>query len=278
MLRVSWLRLRCAPSLLSFRGAPGFRPAPADDFDGADDDPAVVPVSVEPDFITEEEERLLLHYTGHLFARLPFADGHFDRLIEQYKEFYRNGDDLALRPGEAILDAEVAGADSPRSLDERRALIAGAFARCRARAQAFLPEVPLQPRAHFLQLHPEGFIRPHLDEARSSSAIVAGVTLGSARVMRLTNPAHPGAAIEMLLAPRSLYVLSGSARYDWEHSVDCLTPDAAPPAAGSVVDFDGAPTEFRRHMRTALIFRGLSPMELFMHRRGSRLAKPPSDS
>jgi hypothetical protein len=127
---------------------------------------------------------------------------------------------------------------------------------------------------HFLQLHGDGFIRAHVDESRNSSGIVAGLCLGSARVMTLTNKQFPGVKVELLLAPRAIYCLTGRARYEWEHSVDWTADDeehilrakGSIVACGSEVFFESKPTGFLRSTRFAMIFRGISPMELLMHR------------
>ncbi len=269
MLRRALPRL-CAGPLVSFAGAEGFTQAPREALLAAREPRpgSEVPAYVVPDFITEAEEAALQRYTGVLFAPLDFAAGHYDALIHRYKEFYRPLPEL-LHPEHCLAEMAAAMPGAPEAaVEQQRGLAKAALERCRDRAQAFTPAVPLQPRVHFLQLEGSGFIRAHADEQRNSSQIVAGLTLGSARVMTLTHPQHPGREVELLLAPRSMYVLAGSARNDWLHSVD-WTSDASPePADGSEITFAGRPTGLHRGLRTAVIFRGLSPMELFISRMG----------
>lgn len=47
--------------------------------------------------------------------------------------------------------------------------------------------------------------------------VVAGLTLQSGRVMDFTRPRRP--SVRVLLLPGDLYVMSGEARYKWEHGV-----------------------------------------------------------
>jgi hypothetical protein len=253
--------LHCAnvapPCLLSFTRAAGYRQASKEEWisRASDLEPTAVPVYVIPDAITETEEAAILRFTDTIFAPLDFAAGHYDNLIERYKELYRNW---------ATLNEETIAATT----GDRDGAVATcqALRRVRDVAQEYVPHVPLQERVHFLQLEPQGYIRAHADEQRNSSAVVAGLTLASGRVMTLTHPDRPGPQIDMLLAPRSLYILAGAARNDWHHSVDAEGPAPQPPAPGSIVRFEGRDSGLRRERRTAVIFRGCSPMELFMSR------------
>jgi alkylated DNA repair dioxygenase AlkB len=61
----------------------------------------------------------------------------------------------------------------------------------------------------------------HVDHLEYSGGHIVGLSLLSHAVMLLEAEAeaHAGAAFELLLPPRSLYVLRGEARYRWGHSV-----------------------------------------------------------
>ena len=94
---------------------------------------------------------------------------------------------------------------------------------------AFLPP-------HLIDLAPDGLIAPHVDSVKFSGGLIAGLSLMSPRVMRLTpEPGKEGGVIELLLEPRSLYVLTGPLRYDFAHEVlgqggvPSLFPPPAPP-------------------------------------------------
>lgn len=286
------------PSLVSFRHAPAFRPAPPGT--NFKHDPAEVPCFVLPDVVSEAQEAALLHASGTWFDRVDSITNHVDQLIHHYKEFYRPLQELLVAQSPLLADAlqhakrvqeetttEPTGTQkpscsgsqqgeprSPAVIGQDVALCQSAIRRCHTLAQQALATVPLSHRVHFLQLTGSGFIRAHVDEARNSCGIVAGLTLGSARVMSLTHPKHPSQRIDLFLKPRSFYMLLGTARTEWEHSVDWLRDDEEHQQRerqslvvdGSEVLFDGQPTGLHRHTRTAVIFRGVSPMDLLMHR------------
>ena len=283
------LRVQHHASLVSFRQAPSFKQAPVGTC--FKHDPHVIPAYVLPEVITEAEESALLAASSTWFDRLDYNDNHVDSLIHHYKEFYRPFPELVAEGSALLSDAISASmaamppaassstAPPPppllfSSVDEGVVLCQSAITKCHRIAQKALPTVPLQARVHFLQLNGSGFIRAHVDESRNSSGIVAGLTMGSGRVMTLTHPKHEGERIDLLLRPRSFYMLVGTARTEWEHSVDWNVDDDEHIARmkkslvvdGSEVIFDGSPTGLRRGMRTAMIFRGLSPMDLLMHR------------
>ncbi|RNE98332.1 alkylated DNA repair protein alkB like protein 7 [Trypanosoma rangeli] len=121
----------------------------------------------------------------------------------------------------------------------------------------------------FLRLSASGFISAHLDDSRNSSGIVAGLRLGSARAMTLKHPRRPEERVELLLAPHTFYGLIGNACYEWEHSVDWEAVDNEHLervrgnllAKGSPIVFDGRKTQYKRAERTAIIFRGVPPLE-----------------
>ncbi|CAM39822.1 conserved hypothetical protein [Leishmania braziliensis MHOM/BR/75/M2904] len=265
-------------SLLSMRGAPSFVHPPAEEAIGKDvkATPANwVTAYVLPEVITEPEEQALLDFSEPWFKRLSYNDGHMDGLIHHYKEFYRSyatimqtaetGNDPGLSTSHANLETDLS-------------LVSGALARVHNLAQVYLPRIPIDDRVHFLRLAGSGFIRAHADETRNSAGIVAGLCLNAGRVMTLTHPKHPGEHVELMLAPRCFYILLGRARYDWEHSVDWVCDDdehirriqKSIVVEGTPIRFDGAETPYRRFDRTAIIFRGISPMALLARRMHER--------
>ena len=284
-------------------------------------DPTAIQVYVVPNMVSEEEERLLKRYSDMQFDRLPFEKAHEDALIHHYKEFYRpacgllgttmdRGGGGAVGPltafGEHLsgggghnaastgptplmynLDSDGVRLDPPAFTHEEELTMIAALERCREAARRYLPVIPLQERVHFIRIHGEGFIRAHVDESRNSSGIVSGLTLNTGRVMSLTNPKQfPGARVDMLLAPRSFYLLTGSARYNWLHSVDWTADDAehlsrmrndgrCAASEGSEVVFNGIATGLQRGVRTGIILRGVSPMELLMRNRNGTATPSP---
>ncbi|CCW62233.1 unnamed protein product [Phytomonas sp. EM1] len=279
-----------AANLVSMRRAPSFQQPPAKDVIGKNvkDIPANwVTAYVTPDVITAEEEQALLRFVDPWFARLEYNDAHADGLIHHYMEFYRPYDDLIrqLRNGSAIPTESSVSDDAGAHIGDRDCskaslkpedaqLVCMALERVRGLAEHYLPHIPIDNRVHFLRLKGSGFIRAHVDESRNSSGIVAGLCLNAGRVMTLTHPKHPGEAVELLLAPRCHYALIGRARYDWEHSVDWVKDDdehiqrikQSLVVEGTPIYFDGKDTGLTRHARTAIIFRGVSPMHLFASR------------
>ena len=233
-----------------------------------------VPCCVFPDVVTAAEAECIAVRAQEAFRRVEAAEGHYDNLITQYKEFYRFGDEQELRCGASEVGG---GIHADYRLGGWPGEARAALLRCRNIAAAFT-SVPIQPRVHFLQLAADGFIRPHADDTTNSSAVVCGLTLLSARVMSLNNPRYSDQRVDMLLAPRSFYCLWGSARTEWLHSVDCEVDGPAIPRGPSQaaftdpIAFDGAITEHRRGQRIAVIFRGLSPMEFLRFRQQSQLS------
>lgn len=153
-------------------------------------------------------------------------------------------------------------------------LVEGALARVKGLAAHYLPNIPISDRVHFLRLSGSGFIRAHVDETRNSSGIIGGLCLNAGRVMTLTHPDYPKERVELLLAPRCFYAIIGRARYDWLHGVDWVKDDdehiqrirQSLVVEDTPIVFDGKETGLRRHDRTAIIFRGVSPLQLFAMR------------
>lgn len=69
---------------------------------------------------------------------------------------------------------------------------------------------------HLIRYPAGNGIRAHVDREELGE-VVAGLTLGSSRVMELTRPGH--ATVRVLLQPGDLHVLKGEARHQWEHAI-----------------------------------------------------------
>jgi alkylated DNA repair protein (DNA oxidative demethylase) len=76
------------------------------------------------------------------------------------------------------------------------------------------------PEVLFNRYEPGAVIQPHRDKPQWEH--VVGISLGAAATMRFTRGED---VAEVLLEPRSMYLLAGDARYVWEHSL--------PPAEGT---------------------------------------------
>jgi alkylated DNA repair protein alkB family protein 7 len=114
------------------------------------------------------------------------------------------------------------------------------------------PITPLKflPSVHILDLHAEGYIKPHVDSVKFSGGIVAGLSLLSDAVMRLRpydaevdGPVDESSYADCVLPQRSLYVMGGAARYQFTHEI-------LPPAKSL---FDGA--EVARGRRISIMLR-----------------------
>lgn len=267
-----------AKPLVSLRGAPSFCQPPAEEAIGKDVKATPenwVTAYVLPEVITTAEEAALLGFSGPWFDRLSYSDGHMDGLIHHYKEFYRSYTQMM----QATQTGSEEGLRMPHAnMEVDLPLVTGALRRVRDLAQTYLPRIPIDDRVHFLRLAGSGFIRSHVDEGRNSTGIIAGLCLNAGRVMTLTHPKYPGEQVELMLAPRCLYLIIGRARYDWEHSVDWVRDDdehirriqKSLVVEGTPITYDGAETPFRRFDRTAIIFRGVSPMTLLSQRMRQR--------
>ncbi|XP_053907808.1 alpha-ketoglutarate-dependent dioxygenase alkB homolog 7, mitochondrial [Cuculus canorus] len=83
----------------------------------------------------------------------------------------------------------------------------------------FPPERPPRPLVHVLDLHRRGHVAPHVDSVKFCGCTLAGLSLLSAAVLRLRSCRTPAQSLELLLEPRSLYVLRGAARYEFTHEI-----------------------------------------------------------
>ncbi|XP_074835877.1 alpha-ketoglutarate-dependent dioxygenase alkB homolog 7, mitochondrial isoform X1 [Carettochelys insculpta] len=89
----------------------------------------------------------------------------------------------------------------------------------RVRDTAFPPGVPQLSLVHVLDLDKSGYIKPHIDSVKFCGCTIAGLSLLSASVMRLVSEQNPGDWMELLLPRRSLYILRGTARYEFTHEI-----------------------------------------------------------
>ncbi|KAM8982759.1 LOW QUALITY PROTEIN: alpha-ketoglutarate-dependent dioxygenase alkB homolog 7, mitochondrial [Ara ararauna] len=152
-------------------------------------------------FVSAAEEAALLRELRPRLERGAYRGEHWDGVTPPPQAIcgYRETE-LALRGGEG------------------RALL------LRVTAAAFPPpRAPAPPLAHVLDLLPSGHVRAHVDSVKFCGCTIAGVSLLSPCVLRLVCCRSPQHRLELLLEPRSLYVLRGAARYEFTHEI---LPDA----------------------------------------------------
>ncbi|XP_018017160.1 alpha-ketoglutarate-dependent dioxygenase alkB homolog 7, mitochondrial [Hyalella azteca] len=147
--------------------------------------------SVDLDFVTPEEENELLKETDRHLQRLRYQFDHWDDAIEGYRETevsrWSRGSSAALE---------------------------------RLRARAFGREARgVLVHTHVLDLAPQGYIKPHVDSVRFCGSTIAGLSLHSDAVMRLTKQELPHQTVDVFLPARSLYIMKDAARYLYAHEV-----------------------------------------------------------
>ncbi|XP_032821857.1 alpha-ketoglutarate-dependent dioxygenase alkB homolog 7, mitochondrial isoform X2 [Petromyzon marinus] len=147
-------------------------------------------VEVSEEFVSEEEERLLVKDVEPTLRRLKYQFDHWDHAIHGYRE-----------------------TETRRWGEGNRATLA------RVLARAFPPGTEVMPLTHVLDLDAAGFIRPHVDSVKFCGSIIAGLSLLSASVMRFVHEQDPTIRVDVLLKPRSLYIIRGRVRYEFTHEI-----------------------------------------------------------
>ncbi|XP_019566364.2 alpha-ketoglutarate-dependent dioxygenase alkB homolog 7, mitochondrial [Rhinolophus sinicus] len=145
---------------------------------------------VQPGFLTTAEEETLSRELEPDLRRRRYEYDHWDAAIHGFRETEKSRWSEA---SQAILQ--------------------------RVKAAAFGPSQTLLSSVHVLDLEPRGYIKPHVDSIKFCGATIAGLSLLSPSVMRLVHTQEPGEWLELLLEPRSLYILRDSARYDFSHEI-----------------------------------------------------------
>ncbi|XP_017062928.1 alpha-ketoglutarate-dependent dioxygenase alkB homolog 7, mitochondrial isoform X1 [Drosophila eugracilis] len=144
------------------------------------------------DFVTAEEEELLIREIEPHISRLPYESSHWDDAIHGYREVERKK-------------------WSPENRDVLNRVSTVAF------------DGQVMPFVHILDLAEAGVIKPHVDSTRFCGHTIAGISLLSDCVMRLKRvPEDPSTAshsADLLLPCRSLYIMSTLARYKFTHEI-----------------------------------------------------------
>ncbi|XP_029650215.1 LOW QUALITY PROTEIN: alpha-ketoglutarate-dependent dioxygenase alkB homolog 7, mitochondrial-like [Octopus sinensis] len=147
-------------------------------------------VEIHEDFLSLEEHESLLAEIEPYLKRLRYEYDHWDDAIHGYRETERKQwNDSNTK----ILDRVKSVAFQP-------------------------PEAPL-PFVHVLDINKDGYIKPHVDSVRFCGRTIAGLSLLSESVMRLVCEKDKSKSGDILLLPRSLYILRDQARFDYTHEV-----------------------------------------------------------
>lgn len=144
-----------------------------------------------PDFLTPEEEASLFQEVDPYMSKLQYEFAHWDDAIHGYRETERS----------------KWNAQNIKIIN-------------RVRKKAFPPGMPQLGLVHVLDLAAEGKIKPHVDSIRFCGDVIAGLSLLSDSVMRLTMVGQEQTCRENFLLPRrSLYIMSGIARQRYNHEI-----------------------------------------------------------
>ncbi|KAJ7599524.1 hypothetical protein C8J56DRAFT_916849 [Mycena floridula] len=130
--------------------------------------------------------------------------------------------------------------------------------------ELLFPSNPTRARQAILNLyHPGEGISPHVDLLGRFGDGIVGVSLQGGCVMRFskcnetTEPEFNESDLtehHLYLPPRSVIVLSESARYDWAHGIDKKTEDLV-----ASLEPGGEPSILERGVRLSITFRWLLP-------------------
>ncbi|XP_033219512.1 alpha-ketoglutarate-dependent dioxygenase alkB homolog 7, mitochondrial [Belonocnema kinseyi] len=147
-------------------------------------------MKIFPDFLTQQEEDSILKEMDPYLKRLRYEFSHWDNAIHGYRETER-----------AKWNEE-----NTKIIDK-------------VRTKAFPPGTPQLAYVHVLDLSAEGWIKPHVDSIRFCGDVIAGISLLSDCVMRLSSVEKEDRKEDFFLPRRSLYIMSGLARQKYNHEV-----------------------------------------------------------
>lgn len=157
-------------------------------------------VQVFNEVISVTQERALIDEIDPLLSRRRYQRDHWDQVIVGYKEIERPHWSNPMN--ESTIDA---------IRDKITRIV-------KQQSFSWLP-------VHVIELEKEGFITPHVDSIKFSGGLVCGLSLLSPAVMKLSlSEEHmisdDETQVHIVLPPRSLYILSGAARYKFAHSIE----------------------------------------------------------
>ena len=146
---------------------------------------------VMDDLVTLAEAQHLVADISCIMDELPLRDAHFDGLISNFREFHTG------------LDATMWSTQSRTAIE-----------RIRTMAKSYCTAV--QPEIHVIELPQGAHILPHFDSVKFTGRITVGVNLNCRATIRFSDA---DSTADLMLAPGSVYVMSGIARYVYKHEV-----------------------------------------------------------
>ncbi|UJR22166.1 hypothetical protein I4U23_025230 [Adineta vaga] len=90
-----------------------------------------------------------------------------------------------------------------------------------SRIREFAFDDPTQTlvHVHVLDIAKDGYIKPHIDAVRYCGTTIVGLSFLSSSVMRLVHKDDKSMMVDILLKPKSLYILKNIARFDFTHEI-----------------------------------------------------------
>ena len=137
---------------------------------------------IKEDFISEEEEKSILGEVDPYMRRLRYEFDHWDNVIHGYRETER----LKWTPANQSILNRVKHIAFEKYDETNKNLL---------------------NHIHVLDLHENGYIKPHVDAVRFCGNTIAGLCLLSDAVMRLTHEKDKSKKVDALLKRRCLYIM-----------------------------------------------------------------------
>ncbi|XP_074611468.1 alpha-ketoglutarate-dependent dioxygenase alkB homolog 7, mitochondrial-like [Acropora palmata] len=147
-------------------------------------------VEICEDFVSEDEEGVLLKEVEPYLKRQKYQFDHWDDAIHGYRE-----------------------TEKSRWSQEALSIFQ------RVRDASFKPDAELLPHVHVLDLDKEGYIKPHIDSIKFCGDIISGISLLSPSIMRFKHEKLCNIKVDALLRPRSLYKIRDAVRYEFTHEI-----------------------------------------------------------
>ncbi|CEL55311.1 Alpha-ketoglutarate-dependent dioxygenase alkB homolog 7 OS=Mus musculus GN=Alkbh7 PE=2 SV=1 [Rhizoctonia solani AG-1 IB] len=133
-----------------------------------------------------------------------FEEGHFDGVIRDYREVTVSAWPQSYPPGLSGILLRLYELIDSGSTTHDPGLI-----------------TPPHIQTHILHLASTGVILPHIDNIEASGSVIAGVSLGDTRVLRLTQSTvgSESLSFDVLLESGSVYIQRDDVRYKWKHEI-----------------------------------------------------------
>lgn len=141
-------------------------------------------------YITSQEEKSLFDEIETCLKGIRYENYHWDDAIENYRETEKLHWNSS---NKAIID--------------------------RVKNLAFPSGTLPLKYVHVLDLKADGVIKPHIDSIKFCGDTIAGISLLTDSVMRLRLDKVRERFVDVLLKRYSLYIMRGSARYDYTHEI-----------------------------------------------------------